>query len=298
MDAEIPSGVRRFTVQGRAFRMAGAGRDDLYFRQIRGRFEPGFQAVCARALGPGGVAVDVGANIGATALIMSAFVGAQGRVVAMVPGPRSFALLQRNLALNGAGAVTPLALALSAEAGRTAFCEDSAFGHLAPGAQGLQEVEVETLDRIVERQGLTRLDLLKIDIEGFEPQVLEGARATIERLKPVIYMELNSWALIAHGRRDPLDFVAGLAAAFPWVLRVRRRGARTVLEKVEGSPDQIAAVLVSDNLAYFHALNDLVLLPDEAAAARFSGMIVPRVSPIPTGPMRLVRSIGRRLAGP
>ena len=298
MDADISSGLRRFTAGGRAYRMAGAGRHDLYFRQIRGRFEPGFQAVCARALAPGAVAVDAGANIGATALIMSAFVGAQGRVVALEPGPRSFALLQRNLALNAAAAVTPLALALSAEPGRISFCEDSAFGHLAPGAPGLQAVQVETLDRIVEQQGLTRLDLLKIDTEGFEPQVLEGARATIERLAPVIYLELNSWALIAHGRRDPLEFVAGLAAVFPWVLRVRRRGARTVLEKVEGTPDQIAAVLVSDNLAYFHALNDLVLLPGEAAAARFADMIVPRASPIPTGPLRLVRSIGRRLAGP
>jgi FkbM family methyltransferase len=297
MDADIPSGLRRFSVGARVFRMAGAAKHDLYFRQVRGRFEPGFQAVCARALGPGAVAVDVGANIGATALIMSAFAGADGRVVALEPGPQSFALLQRNLALNSASTVTPLALAVSAEPGTTTFCENSAFGHLAPGAPGPQ-VAVETLDRIVEGQGLRRLDLLKIDTEGFEPQVLEGAAATIERLKPVIYMELNSWALIAHGRRDPLDFVTGLAAAFPWVLRVRRRGGRTVLERVEGPPDQVAAVLVSDNLAYFHALNDLVLLSDESAAAGFADMIVPRVSPIPTGPLRLVRSIGRRLAGP
>jgi FkbM family methyltransferase len=297
MDADRPSGLRRFTAGGRAFSLQGVGEHDLYFRQIRGRFEPGLQAVCARALGPGAVALDVGANIGATALIMSAFAGADGQVVALEPGPRCFDLLQRNLALNGASTVRPLAVALSSEPGQLAFCEDSAFGHLAPGAPGLQ-VTVETVDRIVDEQGLTRLDLVKIDTEGFEPQVLDGARRTIERLKPVIYLELNSWALIAHGRHDPLDFVTRLAADFPFVLRVRRRGRRAVLERVEGSADQIAAVLVSDNLAYFHALNDLVLLPDEAAAARFSDMIVPRASPIPTGPLRLVRSIGRRLAGP
>jgi len=128
--------------------------------------------------------------------------------------------------------------------------------------------------------------------------VLQGGRTTIQRLKPVIYLELNSWALIAHGKRDPLDMVTDLAASFPLVLRVRRRGARTVLEKVGGTPDQVAMTLVSDNLAYFHALNDLVLLPDEALATRFADMIVPRVPPIPTGPMRLIRSIGRRLAGP
>jgi FkbM family methyltransferase len=275
----------------------GAGKGDLYFRQIRGQFEPGLQAICARALGPGAVAVDVGANIGATALIMSAFVGAEGRVIALEPGPRSFSLLQQNLALNGAATVLPLELAASAEPGPTTFCEDSAFGHLAPGGSGLQ-VQAETLDRIVQTQGLTRLDLVKIDTEGFEPQVLAGARGAIARLKPAIYLELNSWALIAHGRHDPLGVVTRLATDFPYVLRLRRIRGRTVLEKVEGTPDQIAAVLVSDNLAYFHALNDLLLLPDEAAAARFADMIVPRVSPIPTGPMRLVRSIGRRLAGP
>jgi FkbM family methyltransferase len=297
MDAEAPSALRRFLVGRKAFRVMGAGQDDLYFRQIRGRFEPEFQAVCARALGPGAVGVDVGANIGATALIMGAYAVQGGRVIAVEPGPQSFDLLQRNLALNGASTVTALNCAVSSKPGRMTFCENSAYGHLAPGAEGLQ-VEVQTLDQIVEGQGLTRLDLLKIDTEGFEPQVLEGARATIERHRPVIYLELNSWALIAHGRRDPLAFVTGLSAAFPWVLRVRRRGGRTVLERVEGTPDEVASVLLSDNLAYFHALNDLVLLPDEATAARFSDMIVPRVPPIPTGPLRLVKAVARRLARP
>jgi FkbM family methyltransferase len=297
MGAEAAPAPRRFLVGRRAFRVMGAGKDDLYFRQIRGRFEPEFQAVCARALGPGAVGLDVGANIGATALIMGAYTGAGGRVVAMEPGPQSFALLERNLALNGASTVTAVNCAVSSEAGQATFCENSAYGHLAPGAEGLQ-VEVRTLDQIVEGLGLTRLDLLKIDTEGFEPQVLEGAKATIERLRPVIYMELNSWALIAHGRRDPLTFLTSLAAAFPWVLRVRRRGGRAVLERVDGPPDEIATVLLSDNLAYFHALNDLVLLSDEAAAARFSDMIVARIPPIPTGPLRLVKAIAGRLARP
>lgn len=297
MDAEASQALRRFLVERRAFRVIGAGAGDLYFRQIRGRFEPEFQAVCARALGPGAVGVDVGANIGATALIMGAFAGERGRVIAVEPGPQSFALLQRNLAMNGASTVTALNCAVSAESGRMTFCENSAYGHLAPDAVGLQ-VEVRTLDRIVEDLGLTRLDLLKIDTEGFEPHVLEGARATLERLRPVIYLELNSWALIAHGRRDPLTFLTSLASTFPWVLRVRRRGGRALLERVEGPPDEAAAVLLSDNLAYFHALNDLVLLPDEAAAARFSDMIVPRIPPIPTGPLRLVKAVAGRLARP
>jgi FkbM family methyltransferase len=242
--------------------------------------------VCARSLGPGAVAVDVGANIGATVLIMDAYAGKDGRVIAIEPGPQSFALLQRNLARNEVATVTALNCAVSSEPGRMTFRENSAYGHLAPGAEGPQ-VEVQTLDQIVEDLGLTRLDLLKIDTEGFEPQVLEGAKATLERLRPVIYLELNSWALIAHGRRDPLAFLTGLAAAFPWVLRVRRRGGRTLLERVEGAPDEVASVL-----------NDLVLLPDEAAASRFADMIVPRVPPIPTGPLRLVKAIARRLARP
>jgi FkbM family methyltransferase len=297
MDAEAPPALRRFLVGRRVFRVTGPNKGDLYFRQIRGRFEPEFQAVCARALGPGAVGVDIGANIGATALIMSAFAVDGGRVIAVEPGPQSFALLQRNLASNQASAVTALNLAVSAEPARMTFCENSAFGHLAPGAEGMQ-IEVQTLDQIVEGLGLTRLDLVKIDTEGFEPQVLEGARATLERFRPVIYLELNSWALIAHGRRDPLAFLTGLAASFRWVLRVRRRGGRAVLERVEGSPEEVAAVLLSDNLAYFHALNDLVLLPDEAAAARFSHMIAPRLSPIPAGPLRLLKAVAHRLARP
>src|SRR4051794_32469881 len=116
--------LRAFTVRKRGFRVAGLSARDAYFRQIKGRFEAKFQAVCARALGPGGVALDVGANIGVTALIMSVFVGGKGRVVAFEPGRQVFDLLQRNVRLNGAGNIELRRCALSASAGRMGFHED------------------------------------------------------------------------------------------------------------------------------------------------------------------------------
>ena len=288
--------LRAFVVGRHRFRLAGLSAGDPYFRQIKGRFEAKFQAVCARALRPGGVALDVGANIGVTALIMSAFVGDQGRVVAFEPGRQVFDLLQRNVELNGVGNVELRCCALSSSVGRMGFHEDSAFGHLVP--EGAPEtVEVSTLDAVAEELGLARLDLIKIDTEGFEPHVLAGGRQVLERLRPIIYLELNAWTLLISSRTDPLVFLRDLVRLYPHVLRVRRGGGRLALEQIPGSPDEAAAILLRDNICYYNSFNDLMLLPDAAAVARFADIIGPPERPGGSGLPRLARAVVRRLWG-
>lgn len=273
------SPARTFQVGNKTFRVRSSDPADQYLKLIHGRFEPNLQTLCRRVLSDGAVAMDVGANIGATALIMSAFVG-KGRVIAVEPGPKAFAALCENVRANGAGAVECHNVALSSDGGRTVFLEDSSFGHLdldaSPGLDDPRAVAVRTLDDLVESLGLQRLDFLKIDTEGFEPQVLAGAQAALARFAPIIYLELNAWTLMAHGGNNMLEFLRALAEQYPHMARVKRFTNRLILETVEGPPDHRARVLAHENLTYFNAFNDLVLFPDEAAAGRFADIMQPR----------------------
>lgn len=293
------SPAKRFRVGHKSFRVRSSDPADQYLKLIHGRFEPNLQTLCRRVLSDGAVAMDVGANIGATALIMSAFVG-HGRVIAVEPGPKAFAALCDNVQTNGAGAVECHNYALSSTSGRVAFREDSSFGHLVDDpSQATGDpagVAVRTLDDLVESLQLQRLDFLKIDTEGFEPQVLAGAQATLARFRPIVYLELNAWTLLAHGANNPLEFLRALTEQYPHMARVKRFTNRLILETVEGPAEHRANVLAHDNLVYFNAFNDLVLFPDEAAAARFADIMAPRSEVVRAGLIRrALRRIGRLL---
>lgn len=152
-------------------------------------------------LRPGAVFLDVGANIGLYTLRAATLVGDSGRVVAVEPSREALAALRVNLTLNPALAprVTVVEAALSDVdgAGRlyhvAAGHDPQSFSLLADGtAQESEPVTVETLDGLVERLGLARLDLVKLDVEGAEPLVLAGAARTLEQLRPSFIIEMNS----------------------------------------------------------------------------------------------------------
>lgn len=287
------SSVRRFAVGGRLFHVEGLAPEDPYLTSIGRRFETPFQALCQRVLTDGTVAMDVGANIGATALIMSAHVGS-GVVHAFEPGRSTFDLLRRNMAANSASNVVCHPYALSDQPGEMGFAENSAYGHLTPAGESSTTVAVHTVDQMVEALDLQRLDLLKIDTEGFEPQVLAGARAAIERFRPVIFCELNAWTLLAYGGSNPLDFLSDLTRRFAHVYRVGRGGRRLVLEEIAGDPPRRAILLLRDNLVYFNAFNDLVICPDEGRADMLRDLVIPSPDQPRRHPVRRLLSAVRQ----
>ena len=75
------------------------------------------------------------------------------------------------------------------------------------------------MDEIVSRFSLDRLDLIKIDVEGFEMDVLEGARDTLERLRPNVFLEFNSFTLIAYGNHNPRSVLERLLSLFSAIYR-------------------------------------------------------------------------------
>lgn len=150
-------------------------------------------------LRPGDVFIDVGANIGLYSLKAARLVGAEGRVIALEPGREAFDHLMENLALNTFPWVSPLRLAASASNGHARLhhvplgADPQAFS-LVPNARAShgETVETITLDRLATMTSLTRIDLIKIDVEGAEPLVVAGAHDVLNRYRPAVLFECNA----------------------------------------------------------------------------------------------------------
>jgi FkbM family methyltransferase len=148
-------------------------------------------------------AIDVGANVGDTALTASLEVGTHGWVWAIEPHPRTFAFLTGNIRLNGAPNITAINAAAAAQPGRLMFEDGRRDDMNRVGELGVH-VEVQRLDDIVSHRG--RIDLLKIDVEGYELPVLYGAPEILKATR-CIYFEVSK----AHFRHFGYDIGAVLA---------------------------------------------------------------------------------------
>ncbi|HTQ34200.1 MAG TPA: FkbM family methyltransferase [Stellaceae bacterium] len=151
----------------------------------------GFDAPAAalRFAPQGGVAVDVGANLGEWSVPLAKAVGPGGLLLCCEPNPAMAAALSATLAINNLHQATVLPIAVSScdGEGRLAInLVDSGQSRLS-GA-GIA-VPLRSLDSLVADHGLQRLDLLKIDVEGHEAQVLAGAGETLARLRPAVIFE-------------------------------------------------------------------------------------------------------------
>lgn len=148
-------------------------------------------------LGPGKVAIDVGANIGYYALLEATLVGQEGLVYALEPFPRNYGLLVRNIRLNGLqDRIRSFPLAAGNGNGTSNMYlgrSDNMHCLMAYDREDAYkesiEVETVTLDRFLEDK--RRIDFLRMDLEGFECQVLEGMGKTLERDRPDLFFEVH-----------------------------------------------------------------------------------------------------------
>ena len=205
-----------------------------------------------------GLIIDVGANIGLTAMAMS-FAASRSRIIAFEPSPANVALFESNTRGNPQIELERCGLAecageldfLVPPAGANCHMVTSNYEFSSSVGFHPLKVPVTTLDSYLERTAPNeRVVLIKIDVEGFEPNVLAGASGVIERHRPLIWMEFNSVTLnIAQGY-SPMAFATALFDCFE-VLRVDDEGA---LVPVPG-----AGALVHDNITVHGSIEDIVL---------------------------------------
>jgi FkbM family methyltransferase len=163
--------------------------DEIKQWLAKGRmWEPHLVRLFAKHVRPGTVAVDVGAHIGTHSISLANLVGAQGVVYAFEPQRKLHRELVHNARLNGLDNIVPLRFALGSksEIVEMAVATKLNEGGTAVGSGG-DRAEMRKLDEF----GLNNVSLIKIDVESYEDFVLDGARETILRNKPVIVIEIQ-----------------------------------------------------------------------------------------------------------
>jgi FkbM family methyltransferase len=137
---------------------------------------------------PGTTVLDVGAHIGSITLPLARMVGPKGRVYAFEPQRQVFRELVYNIELNELVNVTPLRFAVSSEPGIIEMDPIKDRDGIVHIGKGGDPAEARTIDSF----GFSNVSVIKIDVEGHEAPVLEGAEETIKALHPVIFVEI--WA--------------------------------------------------------------------------------------------------------
>jgi FkbM family methyltransferase len=150
-------------------------------------------------LAPGDTVIDVGANVGCFTLLASRRVGPNGRVIALEPDPDTYRQLCKNLALSKVENVVAMQAAMAAEPGEALLFSEancrysSLYANVdqrvaeAPGTT----VTTNTLDRIMEAEGVERCNYLKLDCEGAEHDIVRALSTETASRIDQITMELH-----------------------------------------------------------------------------------------------------------
>ncbi len=196
----LPKGI---SVEVEGVSMRGGIRDRSFLYRLKeGTFEPTTVRLFSEAITPGAVVLDIGAYLGYYTIIASRRAGKFGKVFAVEPNPESFAFLRYNLRENGCSNVVAVQKALSNYSGWTSLHRDRSDPSRASliareGSLGAVTVECTTVNDLLGEQ---HVDVVKIDVEGAEPFVLDGMARVLEQSRdPILSVELNPSALAEAG---------------------------------------------------------------------------------------------------
>ncbi|HUP19309.1 MAG TPA: FkbM family methyltransferase [Gemmatimonadota bacterium] len=160
-------------------------------RFVRGDYESYNVPAFLEAVNRGEVVYDVGAHVGYFTAIASLRVGPAGRVVAFEPRPVNLGLLRRHVEANRLENVTVVDAGVGRESGEAHFEEGTGSGTGKISRTGRLTVRVVRLDDVVGQEGFPPPDFIKIDVEGGELDVLEGARHLLERGRPRLLVGIH-----------------------------------------------------------------------------------------------------------
>ncbi len=142
--------------------------------------------------------IDVGANIGTLSLACADQVGASGKVYSFEPHPETFRYLKNNIALNGFKNIQDFSYALGSKDAQMYISDESddSQNAIKNNGNGGISVQMKTLDSLIPAN--QKIKLLKIDVEGYEGEVLSGAKRVCENTE-ILYLECIEKFLIRAG---------------------------------------------------------------------------------------------------
>ena len=209
-----------------------------------GLWEPEATEAVRKIVKKGDVAIDVGANIGYFSVILSKIVGPEGRVYAFEPTTKYHEILKRNLKANGIAncEISRLGLSNKRQALEVVENEASATIHVPEGMPlGPKEtIILVTLDDFVREHQLKKIDFIKIDVDGHEPLIFEGAWDTLDKYTPIILTEISQ-----------LHFLEAGITAWDFYAQLKNRGYRLYSQAGLSEIENRSAFLIEcGNYAY------------------------------------------------
>ena len=181
------------------------GEGATLFYIVREYYEPEFRFL-SRWLREGETFVDAGANCGVYTFAAAGIVGDNGLVLAFEPGHELFTVLQKSVSLNNSKHVHLFEAGLSNTTGTAKLyahphgASSFSLGRSSENPDGVSfEIQVRRLDDVLAAEQVQKVDCIKMDVEGAEELILQGAPLLFERCKPRVIFEVNTTAIAALG---------------------------------------------------------------------------------------------------
>lgn len=165
---------------------------------------------------PGSIILDVGANIGVYSLIAARHTGSKGRVYAFEPVPENFELLSRNIRQNELKNVVCINKAVGSSNGKIEMEIEKgsiATHYVSSSPKNPTAVPVTTIDSFIKNKKISRVDLIKMDIEGYEGFAIEGGLSLLKQPRIKLLMEFSA-DFIALSGKQPEAVAAKLLELF------------------------------------------------------------------------------------
>lgn len=255
----LPS--KTVTLAGREVQICGSPADG-YFEHLQGQANENafLERVISERLSQDAYIFDVGANIGLTTTLFAQH-ASRGHVTSFEPSPVAYRYLKGTIAANKITNAKSVNIAIGATTGKLPFSDNpqsATASHLnTEGSLGetSHTVQVERLDDIAAKYAPKKLDFIKIDVEGHEKGVLEGGMKTIKTRQPLVFMEFNSFTLLAYGNQNPRSFLEYLQTVFSDIQFFDAGEVRHVNTKTE------LLHFIHTNLIAHHCVTDLLCIP-------------------------------------
>jgi FkbM family methyltransferase len=220
------SGMKPLTVLGN--RIVSLTKDPGISRELAlyKVHEPLATRLLMQTLRPGMNVVDIGGDIGYYALLEARIVGPAGCVIAIEPMPRNFLQLCRNVQANGYRQIHTHQLAIGDRDGTAPLYLSRRSNwhsmHRNPSTIGQIQVAVRTLDSLLASYDLSTVDLVRMDLEGYEVVVINGMCRTIEKYGPRLLVELHPDLVGEQVTVEYLRTLRNLGYSVEWVFEQER----------------------------------------------------------------------------
>lgn len=212
----------------RTFAVSGSEKDGSIMDTIEkqgGFYETGTMLLLGRIIKQGSICLDIGANIGVCSLALG-YLAEKGAVYAFEPSKNNLLFLEKNISQNNMGNVEAVNLGVYDSTVDLEFSYVEEFaggsylnveGGVRDGRAVIEVVKCVSLDEWVKTKGISRIDFIKMDVEGAESRALDGAAKTLSSFKPNMIIEFNPHCIEKIFNEKPEDLYRRLTAVYPYV---------------------------------------------------------------------------------